>query len=64
MKLERGVVNPGMFENFFFLISTLLFEDGGILVRWDGDEISREPWPSTEGDGQEYCQISPCPPWG
>ena len=23
MKLERGVVNPGRFENFFFLISTL-----------------------------------------
>ena len=50
------------------LVDTLytLYKDGEIVVRWVGDKISHEPLPATEGKGQDYCQISPCPwpPWG
>ena len=50
------------------LVDTLytLYKDGEIVVRWVGDKISHEPLPATEGKGQDYCQVSPCPwpPWG
>ena len=50
------------------LVDTLytLYKDGEILVRWVGDKISHEPLPATEGKGQDYCQMWPCPgsPWG
>ena len=50
------------------LVDTLytLYKDGEIVVRWVGDKISHEPLPATEGKGQDYCQMWPCPgsPWG
>ena len=57
----------GKLEDLVDTLYTLYKDkDGEILVRWVGDKISHEPLPATEGKGQDYCQVSPCPwpPWG